>query len=72
MSKEEIEVGDVWEVSYYGVRKKAYICNTKDYNHPLCVLNDGDMIFLYLEVAGIKYLGKSKVNIEDLFKTENE
>ena len=40
------EVGDVWEISYYGVMKKAYICNTKDYKHPLCVLEDGETFLL--------------------------
>ena len=71
MSKDKPEVRDVWEISDYGVRKKAYICNTKDYKHPLCVLDDGDTTFIW-ESRNIKYLGKSKVNIEDLFKTENE
>lgn len=65
------EVGDVWEVSDYGVSRKAYICNTKDYKHPLCVLDNGDTTFIW-EIRKIKYLGKSKVKIEDLFKTENE
>ena len=66
MSKEKPEVGDVWLVSHYGANKKVYICNTKDYIHPLYVVEDGETGFMF-ECEKIKYLGKSKVSIEELF-----
>lgn len=78
MSKDKPEVGDVWQrkkdgrliritsISYaFGVEPVyAYIWNNGylEYSHVLHkrLINE------------YTYLGKSKVNIEDLFKTENE
>jgi hypothetical protein len=40
---------------------------------PYCITDSLDGYFLHPEdIIDLKYLGKSKVNIEDLFKTENK
>ena len=81
MSKDTPEVGDVWEymedellyiekVIY--IRENTYQCES--------ILKDkytGDIRFFFLPMFDtlqkhFTYLGKSKVNIDDLFKTENE
>lgn len=77
MSKDKPEVGDVWKVSgeigggYYKAFKVVVI-NTINFIHPYCLSEDNEPFFMCECEAEFKYLGKSKVKIEDLFKTENE
>lgn len=75
MSKDIPEVGDVWEddngykvlilktfISYFEAISENFLyriiykCAKKDYK----------------DISSYTYLGKSKANIDDLFKTENE
>ena len=77
MSKEKPEVGDVWEVSGeicggYCKTIKVVVINTVNFIHPYCLSEDNEPFFMCEGEAEFKYLGKSKANIEDLFKTENE
>lgn len=76
MSKEHItpEVGDVWQ-STRKSRQKIYITNTL--GRVYCITEQGvASIRFYSDFSDkygtYKYLGKSKANIDDLFKTENE
>ena len=79
MSKDTPEVGDVW-IDKKTYRKivfvmvSDYYCEYLEHNEKLCESFD-DFRF----ITGTnewkkekKYLGKSKANIDDLFKTENE
>ena len=77
MSKEKPEVGDVWQYKY-GL-DKVYILATNLIGERTRTLNFIDKGYVqqreYLTkgfVDDFRYLGKSKVKIEDLFKTENE
>lgn len=77
MSKEKPEVGDVWEI--YGLKirleqvgkkyNKEYVYHISETPEGL----KGCSVFTvgFIKAYG-KYLGKSKINIKDLFKTENE
>ena len=79
MSKEKPKAGDVW--SWNGV--KIFITcvigdeeigaisfmDDRSYHH--CT-DSFDSFAEKIRYGVMKYLGKSKVNIEDLFKTENE
>ena len=74
------EVGDVWEELFTHIRFKIYDlinydkCSLVYYYH----LNTYDTLIRdacelnFFMQRGYKYLGKSKANISDLFKTENE
>jgi len=78
------EVGDVWEY-YDEILKqniKMYVLTVYDY-HCMIIINDSEVGNLSRKVVipfwfnefnelKLEYLGKSKCNIEDLFKTENE
>ena len=73
MSKDKPEVGDVWE--FRGVLDN--VLEVDDTTVKICFLHDRKHLIIinhftkeYTKIA--KYLGKSKVKIEDLFKTENE
>jgi hypothetical protein len=76
MSKDKPEVGDVFEYNdfLYAIQEVSekgviYVQRPKEYFEPFIsqTFRCGCKCF---EKA--KYLGKSKVNISDLFKTENE
>jgi len=76
MSKDTPEVGDVWlcEGGF-----KAYICNIENgYIHCFTFFREGEnncyeaVLNKKLFLKYHTYLGKSKANIDDLFKTENE
>lgn len=73
MSKDTPEVGDVWE--YQG--KQYHLSSVDDrYITVWCKSND-EVIRRHKWVtrsfnACFTYLGKSKANIDDLFKTDNE
>lgn len=79
MSKDTPEVGDVWEyqnLKYHIVEKGTYedffdglVDGVKVINEQL--LKREGLKTKYLVKEG-KYLGHSKANINDLFKTENE
>lgn len=73
MSKDTPEVGDVWEInsakiyitfSHNGFVDSVRHCCSYVYNDRTYTVNE--------LVRDGKYLGKSKANIDDLFKTENE
>ena len=66
------EVGDVWE---YADGHRVYVFDTENMICALAMVKgglcyDGFKERKFLELH--KYLGKSKANIDDLFKTENE
>ena len=70
MSKEKPEVGDVWECN----GQKMIVIGVSGYFHPLCIKKDGkefeeSWLFLDVELT-YNYLGKSKVNLDDLFDVE--
>lgn len=70
------EVGDVWLFKDLGIKVRILFVDEKNieyFYYTPCIdfiskhtTDTKDFIKLY------KYLGKSKVNINDLFKTENE
>lgn len=70
MSALEPEVGDIWEINdpKFGTYK-ALVINTTDFTHPFCITDDFDGCHLWA-YSTEKYLGKSKVNIENLFEVE--
>ena len=80
MSKDKIEVGDIY-VSPNGDSKIVFIC-VNDYYHEYLQHNtklaESYDIYRVNDIKKAyhnkkwKYLGKSKANIDDLFKTENE
>lgn len=81
MSKDTPEVGDVWEFKY-GL-DRVYILKTQlicgDGKELIRVLRKVDESYFvqrehYANVfrEDYRYLSKSKANIDDLFKTENE
>lgn len=75
MSKDKPEVGDVYIDEDMNI--KLLIIHINKYNGSFeCLLHDMDNNIIYTKVfyflTNCKYLGKSKVKIEDLFKTENE
>ena len=74
MSKDKPEVGDVWE---YMDGSNVLVVNV--YSDSIDCLYFWQDKLMYIDnfnkkdfVRLAKYLGKSKVRIEDLFKTENE
>lgn len=80
MSKDKPEVGDIW-VAKDGNSRLVFICVNDYYyeyiEHYTKLIESFD-IYRVNDIKnqswkkGYKYLGKSKVRIEDLFKTENE
>lgn len=75
MSKFTPEVGDVWEFSSENVKFLVYITNIKDYVHAHCITDEGETVFFREDIFDCKYLGKSKIKLEELFdakKEENE
>lgn len=81
MSKDTPEVGDVWEFKYgfdrLYVTKTNLIGEDKlERIRALKKLDDGHFVQREYYTNGFiedhTYLGKSKANINDLFKTENE
>ncbi len=80
MSKEKPEVGDVWidketRFRMTCVMVSDYYCEYIEHCTKLCESYD---VYRLINIKnkswqkGKKYLGKSKGNIDDLFKTENE
>lgn len=72
MSKEIPEIGDVWECN----GQKMIVIGVSGYFHPLCIKKDGkefeeSWLFLDVELT-YNYLGKSKVNLDDLFEVQND
>lgn len=78
MSKDKPETGDIW--NYEGVKRVVLAegiktCDFFGVVEAIQCLSDTGVIHWYnakLFVKQAEYLGKSKVNISDLFKTENE
>lgn len=75
MSKDKPQVGDVWIDEDMNI--KLFIVGINKYNGSFeCLLHDMDNNIFFTKkfyiLTNCKYLGKSKVKIEDLFKTENE
>jgi hypothetical protein len=77
MSKDTPEVGDVWidkdtHRKIVFVMVSDYYCEYLEHNEKLCESFD---VYSFITGTnkwkkGKKYLGKSKANIDDLFKTE--
>lgn len=75
MSKDTPEVGDVWKANSSGIVFYLSSIDVRDKKMMFSMAQDGrtkrilvDNYFLMENT----YLGKSKANIDDLFKTENE
>ena len=84
MSKDKPEVGDVWKDPYgeeahiiwvgyivvyirkYWITNYKYPYEVYEYHYEVCKLDYNKFVRKWT------YLGKSKANINDLFKTENE
>ena len=74
MSKDKPEVGDVFQ-SKEDTDIKLYITGKNNVGLECLVSNNReiwDIDSWYFDEDYYTYLGKSKVKIEDLFKTENE
>jgi hypothetical protein len=79
MSKDTPEVGDVWVDGY---NRKILITDVYDLinnGYAECITTDiwrpeilKSRLIPFEEFQFLTYLGKSKANINDLFKTENE
>ena len=65
--KHSPEVGDVWEFSSENVKFLVYITNIKDYVHAHCITDEGETVFFREDIFDCKYLGKSKIKLEELF-----
>lgn len=82
MSKDTPEVGDVWERNKDKVRVYVnYLYGTDPDNNERIYgvyydsrIHTLEIMYVYERSlkSNYSYLGKSKANIEDLFKTENE
>lgn len=80
MSKDTPEVGDIWKdnntkkpIYVFGIYKTSwgeYVCWCYYWEKELELISENVGKKLFLQ--NYTYLGKSKVNINDLFKTENE
>lgn len=74
MSKEKPEKGDVFQ-SKENTNVKLYVIGINDVVLE-CLVSDNQEIWdidsWYFDEDYFTYLGKSKVKIDDLFKTENE
>lgn len=74
MSKDIPEVGDVWVRDYC----QCHITRVQKSNDKIVAIHilNINMVKTFYSLdyflENFKYLGKSKVKIEDLFKTENE
>ena len=74
MSKDKPEVGDVFQ-SKEDTDIKLYITGKNNVGFEALVSNRAEIWDIdnwYFDEDYFTYLGKSKVNISDLFKTENE
>lgn len=79
MNKDKPEYGDIWLDGYsrrifvgdvYDLKNNSYAeCITTDFFRPKVLKT---MTIKFDTFQFLTYLGKSKANINDLFKTENE
>lgn len=70
MSKDTPEIGDVFSYKHY----KMYVIAVQKDIHCVFLVTDGWKYWVTQSFVGEydTYIGKSKANINDLFKTENE
>lgn len=69
MSRLEPEVGDVF-LNKHSRRKTIILC---DRNYYQCLVENGGLVARYKsEFLKMKYLGKSKANINQLFEVDDE
>lgn len=70
MSKEKPEVGDVWVSPFTKYRVIAFVGQSVD-----CLVDEEQIRHSYLPISYLtdhcKYLGKSKVKIEELFDVKD-
>ena len=68
------EVGDVWENILTGQRVNIFYVDKKEIRAWVSFNNSIHLFYFYYEkfIKGMKYLGKSKANINDLFEIEGE
>lgn len=70
------EVGDVWESIFTGTKQYIlYVCFMKSEKLDVVKLFDGDRCTLIEDkvlFSNYKYLGKSKVDINQLFEVDDE
>ena len=70
VSENKPEIGDIWEIYDPNAGTyKAIVINTSDFVHPYCVTDDFHGAFLWGYTTET-YIGKSKVNINDLFEVK--
>ena len=76
MSELKPEVGDVWESIFTGTKQYIlYVGFMKSENLNVVKLFDGDRCTLIEDkvlFSNYKYLGKSKVNIDQMFEVDDE
>lgn len=74
MSKEKPEIGDVWEKDSNG--RKIYIYHVNDWSVDIIYRKFNDLITSQIFIERLQedyvYIGKSNVNINDLFEVQNE
>ena len=70
MSKDTPEVGDVW-INKTGT-KSYYIVKLTNF-YVQCIINGGGVVNKYYDLfRNYEYIGKSKVNINDLFEVQDD
>lgn len=75
MSKDKPEVGDVWKANKSEIEFMLTNKDVRVFNFWYSIAKDGRTKRILINDCFFEentYLGKSKVNIDDLFKTENE
>lgn len=77
MSKDIPEVGDVWkdDNGYKVLIFKTFMTYSEAVSENFAyriIYNKGFAAYGYKDISNYNYLGKSKANIDDLFKTEDE
>lgn len=74
MSREKPEVGDVWEKDSTG--RKIYIYQVNDFTVDIIYWQFNDLITSQIFIERLQedyvYIGKSNVNISDLFEVQND
>lgn len=69
MSALEPEVGDVF-LNWHSQRKSVVVFQMRKHGYQCLVENGGLSVKFESELKNMKYLGKSKASIKDLFEVE--
>lgn len=69
MSAEKPEVGDIF-LNWHSQRKSVVVFKMKSKGYQCLVENGGLSVKFESELKNMKYIGKSKASIKDLFEVE--